>query len=220
MRSTYAILIKSARAVGCKYGTASINGGTITNEAVKAIIAKQLGINPATINDNVSLTDLGADELDLIEILMDLEWQFGKELPSNIVDWFDTDTSRYNTSNLIKQLSTAPDSTFSDQYDELKLKRGLIDKVFGLFKRKPVSFEEPVRESDYTTDFSDDDYLVPISPSYRKQHGWSYIGNLPSEEELDYRESLSDEDAAIRMRESDELSNRFKQDYNNLRKLS
>jgi acyl carrier protein len=49
---------------------------------VKEILADQLGvsINKISLNTNVA-TDLGADSLDLVEVLMSLEDEFGVSIP-------------------------------------------------------------------------------------------------------------------------------------------
>lgn len=47
-----------------------------TSQRVKSEIAKKLEINVEIINDQASLDDLGADELDQLEILMKLENEF------------------------------------------------------------------------------------------------------------------------------------------------
>lgn len=53
-------------------------------ERVKAIIAKQLRINAADISDDASiLEDLGADSLDIIELLMTLEDETGIIIPDD-----------------------------------------------------------------------------------------------------------------------------------------
>ncbi|EKD48390.1 MAG: Acyl carrier protein [uncultured bacterium] len=51
-----------------------------TEDKVKAIIAAKLSINPTTIKSDSNLQDLGADSLDLVEITMKLEEQFGIEI--------------------------------------------------------------------------------------------------------------------------------------------
>ena len=51
-------------------------------EEIKAIIVKHLKIDPAKITDTTNLQeDLGADSLDLVEIIMELENKFGIEIP-------------------------------------------------------------------------------------------------------------------------------------------
>lgn len=47
-----------------------------TSQRVKTEIAKKLEINVEIIDDRASLDDLGADELDQLEILMKLENEF------------------------------------------------------------------------------------------------------------------------------------------------
>jgi acyl carrier protein len=49
---------------------------------LKNIIAEQLGVDQAAIVPSASFTDdLGADSLDLVELIMSLEEEFGVEIP-------------------------------------------------------------------------------------------------------------------------------------------
>lgn len=51
-------------------------------ESIKAILVKHLKIDPNTITENTNLQeDLGADSLDLVEIIMEFETKFGLEIP-------------------------------------------------------------------------------------------------------------------------------------------
>ena len=51
-------------------------------DKIKAIIAKQLGVNPADVTDEASfIDDLGADSLDTVELVMAFEEEFGVEIP-------------------------------------------------------------------------------------------------------------------------------------------
>jgi len=53
-----------------------------TAERVKDIIVKQLGVKPEEVTDDASFTDdLGADSLDLVEVVMALEEEFGAQIP-------------------------------------------------------------------------------------------------------------------------------------------
>ena len=48
---------------------------------IKEIIAEQLGIDEEeVVNDASFVDDLGADSLDLVELIMALEEEFGKEI--------------------------------------------------------------------------------------------------------------------------------------------
>ena len=50
-------------------------------QRVKKIIAEQLGVNEAEIkNDSSFVDDLGADSLDVVELVMALEEEFGLEI--------------------------------------------------------------------------------------------------------------------------------------------
>merc|ERR1719379_2981338 len=48
---------------------------------VKEIIAEQLGVDLDKITGDATFTDLGADSLDTVELLMALEENFGVEIP-------------------------------------------------------------------------------------------------------------------------------------------
>ena len=51
-------------------------------EKVKAIIVEKLGVDEADINHEASFTnDLGADSLDIVELVMEFEKQFGVTIP-------------------------------------------------------------------------------------------------------------------------------------------
>ena len=51
-------------------------------EKVKAIIIDQLGVSEEEVTANASFVDdLGADSLDLVELVMALEEEFGQEIP-------------------------------------------------------------------------------------------------------------------------------------------
>lgn len=51
-----------------------------THNQVIEILANKLSIDKAKIDENSSLRDLGADSLDTVEIIMQLEEQFGIEI--------------------------------------------------------------------------------------------------------------------------------------------
>ena len=51
-----------------------------TQDKIIAIIAEKLSINKADIRVSMTLQDLGADSLDLVEIIMKLEELFGIEI--------------------------------------------------------------------------------------------------------------------------------------------
>ncbi len=51
-------------------------------EKVREIIANQLGVEPAEVLPEASFVDdLGADSLDLVELVMAMEEEFGVEVP-------------------------------------------------------------------------------------------------------------------------------------------
>lgn len=56
-------------------------------DKVKELLAEQLGIDAKTINDDSSiLEDLGADSLDIIEMLMTLEDEYGVTIPDDKIN--------------------------------------------------------------------------------------------------------------------------------------
>lgn len=54
---------------------------TDTQSKIVTLIASQLKIDAATIIDTKPLTELGADSLDIVDIIMELEDAFGIEIP-------------------------------------------------------------------------------------------------------------------------------------------
>jgi acyl carrier protein len=51
-------------------------------EKVKDIIVEQLGVNPEQVTPEASfIEDLGADSLDIVELVMAFEEEFGVEVP-------------------------------------------------------------------------------------------------------------------------------------------
>ena len=53
-------------------------------EDVKAIIVEKLGVDPSEVTETASFTnDLGADSLDIVELIMEFEKQFNIEIPDD-----------------------------------------------------------------------------------------------------------------------------------------
>ena len=50
-------------------------------EKIRAIVANQLGVDPATITAETRFEDLNADSLDVVEVIMALEDEFGIAIP-------------------------------------------------------------------------------------------------------------------------------------------
>ena len=60
-------------------------------EKVKEIVAESLGANVETLTAETSFTkDLGADSLDLFEMVMAFEEEFGKEIPTEDLEKLQT----------------------------------------------------------------------------------------------------------------------------------
>lgn len=67
-------------------------------EKIKEIVAEQLNVEVSTISDNSSIKEeLGADSLDLFEIVMALEEEFDIEIPTEDLENIKTitDVSNY-----------------------------------------------------------------------------------------------------------------------------
>ena len=56
-------------------------------EDVKAIIVEKLGVDPSEVTETASFTnDLGADSLDIVELIMAFEEEFGIEIPDEAAE--------------------------------------------------------------------------------------------------------------------------------------
>ena len=56
-------------------------------EKVKDIIVEQLGVNPEQVTPTASfIEDLGADSLDIVELVMAFEEEFGVEIPDDAAE--------------------------------------------------------------------------------------------------------------------------------------
>ena len=60
-------------------------------EKVKDIIVEQLGVNPEQVTPQASfIEDLGADSLDIVELVMAFEEEFGVEIPDDAAEKIST----------------------------------------------------------------------------------------------------------------------------------
>ncbi|MBQ7847462.1 MAG: acyl carrier protein [Clostridia bacterium] len=60
-------------------------------EQIVAVLANQLQIDPAKISENTDIVeDLGADSLDIVEILMEMEQTFSLSIPDEEIVKFRT----------------------------------------------------------------------------------------------------------------------------------
>jgi acyl carrier protein len=57
-----------------------------TSDKVVAIIVEKLDIDPSLVHMTSTLQDLGADSLDLVEIIMKIEEEFGIEINDEVVE--------------------------------------------------------------------------------------------------------------------------------------
>jgi acyl carrier protein len=69
----------------------------ISRDRIRKIIAYQLSAKEDTVTDSAKLVeDLHADELDLVEMIMALEEEFGIEIPDEDADKMKTVEDVYN----------------------------------------------------------------------------------------------------------------------------
>ena len=61
------------------------------NERVKKIVIEHLGVDAAKVTDNASfIDDLGADSLDTVELVMELEEEFDINIPDDAAEKIQT----------------------------------------------------------------------------------------------------------------------------------
>ena len=75
-------------------------------EKVKDIIVEQLGVNPEQVTPTASfIEDLGADSLDIVELVMAFEEEFSVEVPDEDVEKLQTvgDVNKYIEERAAKQ---------------------------------------------------------------------------------------------------------------------
>jgi acyl carrier protein len=71
-------------------------------QVIKEILAKQLKVDVNTIDADTNIVaDLGADSLDVVEMLMTIEEEYGVVVPDEVVTTFATvgDVARYVENN-------------------------------------------------------------------------------------------------------------------------
>src|SRR5439155_24865216 len=92
-------------------------------EKVKDIIVEQLGVNPEQVTPQASfIEDLGADSVDVVELVMAFEEEFGGEVP-------DEDAEKLQTvGDVIKYI----EDKSSKQYRRRRTSSGLGQLVVGI----------------------------------------------------------------------------------------
>ena len=73
-------------------------------ERVKAIIVDKLGVNEADVTEDATFTDLGADSLDTVELVMEFEKEFNIPIPDDAAEKIQTvgEAIKYLEENLNK----------------------------------------------------------------------------------------------------------------------
>ena len=59
-------------------------------EKVQEVIAEKLSVEPAEVTLDKSFNDLGADSLDTVELIMELEKEFGIQIPDEAAEKIST----------------------------------------------------------------------------------------------------------------------------------
>ncbi|MBC7329410.1 acyl carrier protein [bacterium] len=74
-------------------------------ERVKNIVAERLNVNPEEVTLETTFEDLGADSLDVMDLVMELEQEFDIEIPDEDAEKIRTieDTINYIQSRLQKE---------------------------------------------------------------------------------------------------------------------
>ena len=69
---------------------------------VKSIIVEKLGVNEADVTEDATFTDLGADSLDTVELVMEFEKEFNIAIPDDIAEKISTvgDAIKYIEENV------------------------------------------------------------------------------------------------------------------------
>ena len=61
-----------------------------TLQKITNLIVQELKVEPKDINVNTAFQDLGIDSLDMVQIIMKCEEQFGLEIPDDVAEKFHT----------------------------------------------------------------------------------------------------------------------------------
>ena len=59
-------------------------------ERVKRIIVEKLAVNEEDVTDDATFTDLGADSLDTVELVMEFEKEFNIAIPDDVAEKIQT----------------------------------------------------------------------------------------------------------------------------------
>jgi len=97
----------------------------VVHDKVKEIIANQLAVNIKDITDNTTFSDINADSLDVVDIIMALESEFNLQIPDEEVQICLTDKLDKFIGN-INSLSNALESGIKEL---MNLKQSLISEV-------------------------------------------------------------------------------------------
>ena len=82
-----------------------------TADRVKKIVVEHLGVEPEKVTEDASfIDDLGADSLDIVQLVMDFEEEFGVEIPDDAAEKITTvrDAIDYNDQNKGRSGQTLP----------------------------------------------------------------------------------------------------------------
>ena len=99
--------------------TVSTVASTTTIEHVRKIVSEQMGVSIDKIQSTTSLGDLGADELDFVELIMELEESFSIAIPDGAAEMKEVNQNwREGIKNVtIQRLSTLMDELTKSKPD-------------------------------------------------------------------------------------------------------
>jgi acyl carrier protein len=73
--------------VTCRFSTNYLGGIFMTFDKIKEILAEQLDVDADTLTMDTDMArDLSADSLDVVEVLMSIEDEFGVEIPDEEIE--------------------------------------------------------------------------------------------------------------------------------------
>ena len=90
-RTIFGVVLVSglATALGCSSATSTNPAPSVSSDPVLAkvceITSEQMGVNASRVTGETSLADLGADELDVVELVMELEDEFKITIPDEAI---------------------------------------------------------------------------------------------------------------------------------------
>lgn len=100
-----------------------------TQEQVKKIISEQLGVNKENLKENTSFVDdLGADSLDIVELVMAMEEEFNIEIPDEEAEKLKTLKDVFDYVEAKSSAENSTDKSSAEKNTKLNKKENLGEK--------------------------------------------------------------------------------------------